>query len=114
MVFALPEPSAVAPSPKPPEGALARAFAGTRPDGCFWIPKTGDFPAEDVLVTPDGEFVEHLQQHPGSVGRWSIAGDVLTFDGTGGTYAIKSLHIRGNELRGITELGPIVMRRTNP
>ncbi|HXK17936.1 MAG TPA: hypothetical protein VNG33_09045 [Polyangiaceae bacterium] len=102
---------------KAPDGALARALAGrTGTPGIFWMAKIGGFLDEDLLLMPDGTYITHLHQHPGSAGEWSLEGDVLTLHGWLGdrTFVVRSLRIQGNELRGVGEDGPLVMKKHAP
>jgi len=112
------EPDALAgDASKAPDGALARALAGRMGTlGIFWIPKNDGFLDEDLLLMPDGTYITHLHQHPGSAGEWSLDRDVLTLHGWLGdrTFVIRSLRIRGNELRGVGDDGPLVMKKHAP
>jgi hypothetical protein len=103
-------------SPDSPAPALARALAGDGAAGVFWLPVKGDFPDEDLLLTPDGLYTTHFDSHPGSFGVWRVVGDTLTLGTWLGDrqWVVRGLRVDGRELRGQVNGAPLVMRRLDP
>jgi len=93
--------------------ALADALAGTSDDGVFWIPVSGAFIDEDLLLEPDGRYVTHLHERPASSGTYTVIGDTLTLEGYlgDGRFVVEHVTVRDGVLRGVAEGAPLVMKR---
>lgn len=79
-----------------PAAAEAQSGAGEAPTPAMLVGRWGDNGdcTKDIVFNEDGTY----SSYTGGGGTWSLAGDVMTMSGAGGTFQVRVSILNGNQL----------------